>query len=252
MSHFEQLESYIPIDLLDPAGFLLAWVVVFFFIAARYLLGVGVFFAVFWWWKPQCLRKRALYSLTGKGKQIRLEIQWSLVTSVIFALGGVLTGVMWQAGWTQFYLRFDEFPLWYLPVSLLLYSLAHEVYFYATHYWMHFPSVYRRVHYVHHLSKEPSPWASFSFHPLEGLIEALVLPLLVLIIPIHPVMFITYMTLMTLSAINNHLGYELLPKWLRDLGLISGQNHAQHHKYSRHNFGLYFTFMDRIFGTLKR
>ncbi len=246
------MSSYIPVDLLDPTNFLIAWAVVFFFIVVRYFLGVGLFYGIFWWKPSARLRKKALYPLTGKRRQIRLEVQWSLVTSVIFAFGGILTGVMWQSGWTQFYLGFDEYPLWYLPVSLILYSLVHEVYFYATHYWMHLPSIYKHVHYVHHLSREPSPWASFSFHPVEGLIEALVLPLLVLIIPIHPVVFITYMTLMTLSAINNHLGYELLPRWIRNLGLISGENHSQHHRFSRHNFGLYYTFMDRAFGTLKR
>lgn len=250
MSHFERLESYLPLDLTDPANFMIAWLVVFGFIVLRYFAAVGIFYGIFWWRPSKRLKRKALYSITGKSKQVHAEILWSLVTSVIFAFSGVATGLLWQMGWTRFYLSFDEYPFWYLPLSLLLFSLVHEIYFYATHFWMHRPRVYKFVHYVHHLSREPSPWASFSFHPLEGLIEAAILPLLVLLIPIHPVMFIIYMTAMTLSAINNHLGYELMPRPIRRF-LISGENHSRHHRFSRHNYGLYYTFMDRIFGTLK-
>ena len=254
VNHFEDIHSYLPFDLANPLNFAIACLVSFVVIVLRYFAIAGLFYGIFWWRPSSLRRQRALYSVSNRSPQIRQEIFWSITASAIFAVGGALTGLAWQNGWTQIYLRFDEYPYWYLPVSLLLFSLVHDVYFYFSHRWMHIPWIYKRVHYVHHLSREPSPWASFCFHPLESLVEALILPLLVVIIPIHPVMFIVYLTLMTVSAVNNHLGYELLPAWAMRLGvdrlLISGRNHALHHKLYRCNYALYFTFLDRQLGTL--
>lgn len=251
MSHFEKFESYIPIDLLSFPNFLLAVGVVYFFIAFRYFAIVGAFYVLVW--KKRMFGLRQIYRQLPGPQQIKTEIKWSLLTSVIFAVAGVLIGVLWQLGWTRFYLRFDEYPLWWMPVSMLALALVHEVYFYFTHRLMHHPLVYRRAHHIHHLSLRPSPWASFSFHPIESVLESLILPLLILFIPVHPVVFLSYLTLMTISAIINHLGFEVLPKksghhWFWGQW-ISGTHHGQHHKHFNCNFGLYFTFMDRLFKT---
>ena len=81
----------------------------------------------------------------------------------------------------------------------------------------------------------------------------MILPILILIVPIHPTVFIFHLTFMTITAVSNHLGFELLPKSSRFLGFpkyfISATHHAQHHKYFNYNYGLYFSFWDRIMGT---
>jgi sterol desaturase/sphingolipid hydroxylase (fatty acid hydroxylase superfamily) len=52
-----------------------------------------------------------------------------------------------------------------------------------------------------------------------------------------------------------HLGYELYPagfnkswfgKWIN-----TSTSHNQHHQYFKGNYGLYFTFWDRMMGTLR-
>ena len=250
------MSSYLPLDLTDPRNFFVAFAASFLVILIRYFAIAGLFYAIFWWNPSKTLRQKALFPLANKTKQVRLEIYWSITASAVFALGGALTGLAWQKGLTRIYLRFDDYPLWYMPVSVLLFALVHDAYFYFTHRWMHIPAVYNRVHYVHHLSRDPSPWASFCFHPLESLQESLILPILVFLIPMHPTVFLFYLTLMTVSAVNNHLGYELMPGWAQRLGLdgifISGRNHAHHHRYFRTNYALYFTFLDRWFGTAQR
>ncbi len=251
LGHFEIIESYIPFDLSQPENFLLAFFIVYIFIIFRYFAMVGVAYLMFW--KSDYFRPRQIYKKLPEFRFIRDEIYWSCITSVIFAIDGVITGVLWQKGFTKFYLRFDEYPLWYLPVSLILMMLIHEVYFYFSHRIMHHPILYRRVHKTHHASLYPSPWASFSFHPWESVIESLILPLIVMIVPVHPVVFIFYMTLMTISAIVNHLGFEVLPLksgetwWARFL--ITATHHSEHHFYFNCNYGLYFTFLDRYLGT---
>lgn len=251
INHFEKIESYIPIDLLSVKGFMLANLVMMGFILFRYFIMVYPFYFFFWQKGNSSSRLEFLHDQVVKPDQVRNEIKWSLSSSIIFAFSGYLIGVVWQQGWSKIYLQFDAYPLWYLPISFIIYSLIHEVYFYWTHVWMHSPKIYRRVHAIHHYSVKTSPWASFSFHPYEAVIHAMFLPILVCIVPIHPIVILLYLTFMTLTAISNHLGVEILfPKVFRKY-FISGTHHAIHHKTFRFNYGLYYCFMDQLMGTEK-
>lgn len=250
IEHFQKLESYIPVDLLSFSGFTMAYLIVLFFILIRYFAMVGISHWIFWERENQF--GVILHDKKLPQEQIKTEIKWSLVSSLIFALSGVLMGISWQLGITKLYLQFDHYTLWYLPLSFFLYSLIHEFYFYFTHLWMHRPKLYKIMHAVHHKSVKTSPWASFSFHPWETIVHASFLPILILIIPIHPVVVIFYLTFMTITAISNHLGVEIIPfKVVRDF-FISGEHHSKHHKKMKVNFGLYYTFMDKLMRTEER
>ncbi len=252
MEHFEKFESYIPVDLTDPRFFLLATAWIFAVVVFRYFLMAGLFWMVFYKWRPKSLQQRQIYKTLPNSTIQKFEMKWSLLTSVLFAFSGSFLGLMWQKGWTKIYLNISQYGWIYFFVSLFLISVVHEVYFYWTHRWLHRPSIYKRFHAVHHKSLTPSPWASFSFHPIEGLINALALPLIVLFIPVHPIALLIYLTLMTLSAVTNHMGFEILPASARQsIGkyFISGVHHTMHHKYYKYHFGLFYTFCDQIFKT---
>jgi sterol desaturase/sphingolipid hydroxylase (fatty acid hydroxylase superfamily) len=114
---------------------------------------------------------------------------------------------------------------------------------------MHHPKIFRIVHKVHHDSNITSPWTAFSFHPLEGLLQAFFLPLLLLLMPMHLYVLIIQLSFMTLSSVVNHLDIELYPKKFSEhfIGkwLIGATHHSLHHKQFKYNFGLYFTFWDK-------
>jgi len=248
--HFEIFASYVPFDLANPKNLISAFFVLLAIILFRYFLFAGAFWFAFYRLR---LSSRLLYPALPSAKEQWAEIRWSAVTSLVFAIFGVLLGLLWQNGIVRLYLSFDEFGWWYLPLSFLLLALLHDIYFYFTHRWMHWPRVFRAMHQVHHRSLTPSPWASFSFHPLEALLQALALPLILLFLPVHPLVLIAYLTLMTLSAIVNHLGFEVLPRSRLGLflgrHLITGLHHSAHHHVYRSNYALYFTALDRAFGT---
>lgn len=251
--HFERLESYLPFDLTVFENFFLATLVLSAIVAFRYFLMVTPIWAMLYWHKPTKWTKRQIYETLPSKDMQAFEIKWSVITSLLFGLSGVGLGLMWQMNLTKIYLPFSAYGLWYLPVSFLVMSVLHDFYFYVTHRWLHLPKVYRRFHSLHHQSLTPSPWASFSFHPVEGFIQALALPLIVLVLPVHPTVLLAYLTFMTISAIINHLGFEVLPQngfgqWL-GRWLITGTHHAQHHRYFRTNYGLFFTIWDKVFGT---
>lgn len=117
------------------------------------------------------------------------------------------------------------------------------------HRWMHRPKVYRLIHKVHHDSHITSPWTSFSFHPGEGVLQSIVIPIIVLFLPMHYWTIVFLLTFMTLTSAINHSNIEVYPKgfykhWL-GRWFIGATHHSLHHTQYRSNFGLYFTFWDK-------
>lgn len=248
LSHLQTKGAYLPERLVEPGFFLTALAALTLGVAVRYFLAVSPFY--FYLWKIGASKRfEKLHSLSPARGQIKNEIQWSLLSSGIFALSALALGALWMMGAAKIYTGFFDYPLWYMPLSFLILSLAHELYFYWTHVWMHRPKIFKKVHRVHHQSVNATPWASFSFHPWEAAVHAAFLPLFALIIPLHPLVMLAYLALMTITAISNHSGFELLTqKWARSI-FISGSHHHAHHKNMKANFGLYFTFSDKLFGT---
>ena len=190
----------------------------------------------------------------GMGRQIRGEIGWSLASCVIYGLPAGIVAWGWQAhGWTRIYTNVSARPLWWLPLSLALYLLAHDTWFYWTHRWMHEPRLFRLAHAVHHASRPPTAWAAMSFHPIEALSGALVIPALVLVIPIHVAVLGAVLTIMTVMGVTNHMGWEMFPRWLvhsrAGNWLITASHHQRHHDRYTCNYGLYFRIWDRLCGT---
>lgn len=247
LERLQKIEAYIPIDLLTVEGFLGAIAVLSFFIIFRYFLFVVPFYLFFW--KANILKARKLHDQIINKKQINHEIKYSLLSTLIFALSGYVMGVTWQAGYSKIYLNFGKYGLPYFFGSFFIYALIHEFYFYFTHVWMHQPKLYKIIHKTHHISHKVSPWASFSFHPWECLVHALFLPLMILFIPIHPIVIISYLTFMTLTAVSNHSGVEIIKSSTLKKFFISGEHHFKHHHHFEGNYGLFFTFSDKLFSS---
>jgi sterol desaturase/sphingolipid hydroxylase (fatty acid hydroxylase superfamily) len=92
-----------------------------------------------------------------------------------------------------------------------------------------------------------------SFHPLEAVTGAFVIPLLVFVIPIHIAMLGMVLAIMTVMGVTNHMGWEMFPRKFvhSTLGnwLISASHHQRHHEQYTCNYGLYFRFWDKLCGT---
>ncbi len=235
------------------AIYLLYTLIFFLAIVMRYFVAAGVFYGYYFIWRSEKFSTRRLSRRKLRKGQLRKEIIWSVRSSAIFALVGTLTYWLWEQGYTEIYFDISRYGYWYLPLSLLLVLLLHETYYYWVHRWMHHPKVFRRVHKVHHDSLAPTPWTAFSFHPWESLLEALILPFILMIIPLHITVLGFYLLLMTLSSVVNHLNIEIFSESFRNsrLGslLINATHHHHHHEEFNTNYGLYFTFWDRWMGT---
>lgn len=181
--------------------------------------------------------------------QIKRDIYWSIQSSLIFALAGTVLIKLWQVGQTKIYYDVGEYGSWYLVISLGIYLFIHDTYFYWTHRLLHLYQ-FKRCHFVHHESRIPTAWTSFSFHPAEAVIQALILPVLVLTVPIHWIVLVTFLIIMTICGLLNHLGFDFYPSFLeKKFSLISATHHQLHHKKVTVNYGLYFTFWDKLMRT---
>ena len=158
------MESFLATDFLKLHNFLAFAAILFGVIFLRYLLFVLIFhFPV-----RRLYEKKSLHNGKFQPNQLAKEIGWSAITSLIFSIVGVFFVILWQKGSTGIYLDFDRWPLWYLPISLIIFLLLHETYYYWLHRWMHRPGIYQWMHKTHHDSLHTTAMTSFSFHPLEA------------------------------------------------------------------------------------
>lgn len=223
---------------------------------ARYFIVAGLFYFLLWGRPEDKVRARRLADRRPDPKVMAHEIRMSLVSSAIYAVPGAVVLVSFNAGGTAIYQDIDGLAGWaYLPVSVVIYLLIHDAYFYWTHRLMHHPSLFHAMHLTHHRSRQPTPWAAFSFHPWEAAISAWLLPAVAFFIPIHAGAVMFLLIFMTLCSVVNHAGWEIVPQsWLRApplRGFITASHHNVHHTDYAANFGLYFRFWDRWMGTDK-
>jgi sterol desaturase/sphingolipid hydroxylase (fatty acid hydroxylase superfamily) len=215
-------------------------------VALRYLASSGLF--------ALATRRVRPGHYAGLAPQIRREIAWSLASAAIYGVPAGVVAWGWQArGWTRIYTDWDAWPIWYTLAAPLIYLVLHDTWFYWTHRWMHRPRIFRAAHAVHHASRPPTAWAAMSFHPIEALTGAIVIPALVFFVPIHVAMLGLVLTVMTVMGVTNHMGWEMFPRrfvhsraghWV-----ITASHHQQHHDLYRCNYGLYFRFWDKLCGT---
>jgi hypothetical protein len=137
----------------------------------------------------------------------------------------------------------------YFVFSIVLMIVLHDTWFYWTHRLMHHPKLYKYIHKVHHQSTDPSPFAAFSFHPLEALVEAGAYIIFSFLFPVHLMALIGWQLLQMLLNVIGHLGYEIYPNgfsthWLFKFKTPS-THHNLHHSHFSGNYGLYFTWWDK-------
>ena len=219
----------------------------------RYFLLAGIPFVIFYLLFPEKFSKNKIQTRFAKRKDFIREILHSMQTTLILAGVGILILRTPLREYTQFYTNLSDYSAWWIPLSVVLGLLIHDTYFYWMHRTVHQPKLYKKIHLLHHKSINPSPWTSYSFHFIEGILEAMVAPIILVLLPMHPLSLFLF----TLSsfAINvyGHLGYEIAPRWFRHSFLFeiinTSTHHNLHHEKVKGNYGLYFRFWDRLMKT---
>ena len=232
---------------------LLDSVLLFLIVGGRYFAVSGGFYWYFYVWKQAAWSSRKISVAKATRTQIKNEIGWSLGTTGFFAVLGALFFWCQEKGYTRVYMDFHERGwVWYVA-SIFCLLFLHDAYFYWVHRLMHHRWFFRHFHKVHHESRVPTPFTSFSFHPLESFLEAVIVPALAFLIPVHWSAFVIFLLIMTVSGVVNHLGYEIFSTRFMQSSIgrwfITPTNHELHHQRVSGNYGLYFTWWDYWFAT---
>ena len=178
--------------------------------------------------------------------------------NVLFALGSGVT--VWTA-YESFFMwayansvasliSLEEHPVLFVALILLIPYWA-GFHFYVQHRIMHWPPLYRLVHYRHHRNINLAPWSGMSLHPAEHVVDQSDC-LLFLFIPSHPVHVIFNLMFRTVGAISSHTGYDGL-RLTRSRRFEFGDFfHHLHHRYFDCNYGSLDTPWDRRVWQLSR
>ena len=191
------------------------------------------------------LRRNA--SLFSFNNQVRDNMFWTCASGVtIWSAYEVL--MMWALanGYAPM-LSGPGATVW-LIVLLLLVPIWETFYFYLVHRLLHWPPLYKTVHYLHHRNTNVGPWSGLSMHPVEHILY-LGSVLVHWIVAAHPLLIIYHLQYYTLSAATTHSGYEGIysknKKWL-SLGTF---HHQLHHRYFECNYGGLEIPWDKWFGS---
>ncbi len=221
--------------------------------AVRYLAFAGIAWGV-GYRRGVAERARKLQPAMPAAAQIGREIGYAAFAVAVF---GAINGILAFAGvvpHTLLYRAIGQYGFPWFVVSIAVALVVHDTYFYWTHRLLHLRAIFPRVHRVHHLSTNPTPWTAYAFHPLESVVQAGAVVVILFVVPMHPLALILFQVISTAVNVYGHSGYELYPAgWSRHwLGrwINTSVAHNTHHATARNNYGLYFLFWDRWMGTL--
>jgi sterol desaturase/sphingolipid hydroxylase (fatty acid hydroxylase superfamily) len=127
-------------------------------------------------------------------------------------------------------------------------AIWNDVHFWLNHRLLHTRWL-RRFHGPHHRSVVTTPWATYSFHPIEAAMlgNVILLPML-----LHDFSFWSLASVPLFSLFFNSVGhsnYDFFPRVSYSHWFAASRRHHLHHACHGGNYGFQFTFMDRLFGT---
>ena len=183
---------------------------------------------------------------------LKFELKYTCISLILFMLVGIILGYSIQQGWTLVYneISFSATEIIYLISSFFIALIIHDIYFYLTHRLLHTKIIYKYVHSWHHKTHNTNAWASFSFHPVEALMQIAIVPLISFILPVQVVVLFVFTGFLLFMTVYGHSGYELRADKLKILNVFNTSlHHFQHHKFINCNYGIYFNICDIVFST---
>ena len=182
-------------------------------------------------------------------KRARMEIIQSLKSLIVTC--GCLAGGLWLQwmGWTLWA------PLeltWWSAILMFGVSIVlYDAWFYWGHRLMHWKPLYKH-HFLHHKSVAPTVWSNYS----DTMTDAFAMQSYYLIAPIFlPIPSLVLVAHRVWDHINGqigHSGFEYFADRTTRFPspMVCVTFHDQHHEAFNYNFANFFSFWDRVCGTL--
>jgi lathosterol oxidase len=224
--------------------------------ARNYFVLAGLGFLIFYVVLKKKIFFKKIQMRFVKRKEYIREIIFSVISIMIFTLPPVIMlKIDSIRQHTTYYADIATYGWLYFFAAFPIMLFVHDTYFYWLHRLIHHKTLFRYIHLIHHKSTNPSPWAAYSFHPFEAILEAGIFVVFLFIMPINDIHLLVFFIFSLTYNVYGHLGYELYPKgfnktWVGKW-INTSVNHNMHHQYFKGNYGLYFTFWDRVMHTVR-
>jgi sterol desaturase/sphingolipid hydroxylase (fatty acid hydroxylase superfamily) len=114
---------------------------------------------------------------------------------------------------------------------------------------LHTRWLFRHVHFIHHRSRVPTPFATYSFHPVEAAMLGSVMVTLQLFYDLSFWAALTYPLVSLLMNALGHLNSSLLPGRWWSAPLRAAEHHSLHHRKVNGNFGFQSAALDLLLRT---
>lgn len=220
---------------------------------ARYVIFAVAVWLVLWVVLKGVLRSRKIREDTPPARQLAVEFLVSIRSIAIFSSIGVSMFVLERAGLLPGPSLANSWGLGWGIASFALMVIAHDAWFYWSHRLMHDPRLFRRMHRRHHLSHNPSPFTAYSFDIGEAAVMAVFVPVWMVLVPTSWAVVGLFMLHQIVRNTLGHSGYELMPANRNGRPmfgfLTTTTHHDLHHLQAGWNYGLYFTWWDKLMGT---
>ena len=226
---------------------------VFLFDGGRYVIATTLMCAVLFVAHRLGFAARILQTRRANRADYVRELSTSLRTVIVFALAA--TPILWArsngygAPFYRGHASWLEITGW--VIALLI---AHDAWFYWTHRLIHRPAFFKRWHRTHHKTVTPTPFTAYAFDWREAIVQVTMPLAWQMIIPTPFLAFFIFLGIMIIRNVWGHCGTELHPRGFADHwfwgNFTTTTHHDLHHSGSfACNFGLYFTWWDRICAT---
>ena len=219
----------------------------------RYVVFAFGVWLLLWIVLAPVLKGRKIREDVPAPRQLILEVFFSIRSIAVFSTVGLITFLIDRAGFLPGPALARAWgPVWFWA-SLVLIIIGHDAWFYWTHRLIHDPRLFRTFHRRHHKSHNPSPFTAYSFDWGEAAINGLFVPVWLLIVPTQWPVIGLFMLHQIVRNTLGHSGYELFPARADGRPLLpfftTVTHHDLHHAQAGWNYGLYFTFWDKVMGT---
>jgi Delta7-sterol 5-desaturase len=224
----------------------------FAFDFGRYLIASCGMAAIVWGLRRTAFASRNIQERKASAADIKREFLASMQTCVVYI--SVTIFVIWGISAGIFQEIEGSFGLGTDLVILAGVIVGHDAYFYWVHRAMHHPLLFKLFHRHHHRSITPTPFAAYSFAVPEALTMALFIPLWQLFVATPGWVLFVFLNFQIIRNVMGHAGIEVHPRWWLSNPLTRWNNTTTHHDLHhsgnfKYNFGLYFTYWDRLMGT---
>lgn len=190
----------------------------------------------------------------AKFNRWKVNLTFTFLLLFIATFPALLTSAMvYYEGWGLFHIARDLPTPLYLIISIVVLDFG----LYLQHFLFHKTPVFWRLHRIHHTDLAFDVSLAGRFHPISGIFVALTRISIILLLGIEPLGFVMHLLLLAIFIQFVHSNIYL-PMWLDKIIrmiFVTPRMHYVHHsttvKETNSNYGVIFSFWDRIFGTYR-